>query len=295
MVGLPVLPQRSVPGGGSVERTTTAYGGGVVTSLGFGRTGAQIQAGLLRGRTVSRVIGDSGDSIDELVGDRGEVREAADTVGGRTVDALIVSIGINDVGFSTLVTDSVLAASGQKRKKRIEELREKIRTLVPEHLDQLRAEVDAMLQPRRVLVTSYPVNVFQELADGKEPCEVLGSKYLVAPATLTGLDLDRSDAFDLTAAGLELSTMLRQKAERFGWLFVDGIRQRFEGHEHCPTPGRRYFVRAEESCLNQGDFEGMLHPNQAGQNVTRDCIAVVLEPGLFDEHWAEPMLHSMMV
>lgn len=289
------LAYRSNRSGQSLASAKVEQGTDVVTFLGFGRTGAQIEAGLFRGRTVSRVLGRGGDSIDEWVGDRGEVEEAADKLDGRRVDELIVTIGINDVGFSTLVTDSVLMASGQKRKERIDKLRERIRTAVPDNLDRLKAEVDARLKPHRVLLTGYPVAVFQEIADGAKPCKVLGSTYLVSPATpLKGLDLDQSDAIDLTAAGLELNEVLQRKAEQFGWLFVDGIRQRFKGHGYCASPSRRFFVRTEDSCLNRGDFEGMLHPKKAGHEVTRDCIAEVLGPQLFDESWAEPVLHTMM-
>lgn len=98
---------------------------------------------------------------------RGEVQETADTVAGRDVDALIITIGINDVGFSSLVSRATLHASGEKRKQRIAGLRNRIRPRSPGDLDRLKAEIDDKLHPRRVLLTSYSVNVFKEIADGK--------------------------------------------------------------------------------------------------------------------------------
>jgi hypothetical protein len=147
------------------------------------------------------------------------------------------------------------------------------------------------LNPGRVFITEYPIGIFKEIAEGAEPCGVLGST-VPNPGTLEGLDLDGSDAIDLGNLGILLNAMLREKARSFGWAYVDGIEHAFDGHGYCSN--RPYFVSAEESCLNQGDFEGMLHPNASGHKATGECIAQALLRGLVDRAWLGPAMHMTM-
>ena len=103
-----------------------------------------------------------------------------------------------------------------------------------------------------------------------------------------------SDAIDLERLGVLLNAKLSEKARDFGWVFVSGIAQGCDGHGYCAK--RPYFVSAEESCLNQGDFEGMLHPNSFGHAVARDAIAQALHKNLLahEPHWLEPVMKIMM-
>jgi hypothetical protein len=145
-----------------------------------------------------------------------------------------------------------------------------------------------------VFITQYPVGIFDDIARGAKPCGVLGSSF-PNPATgtdLEGLDLDEADARDFAEVGALLNQKIREKADEFGWHLVDGIPGAFEGHEYCSA--RPYFVSAEESCLRQSDFEGMLHPNANGHRVTRDRIAAVMSKELVHRTlWLEAALHAL--
>lgn len=268
-----------------------------ITFLGFGRTGSEVDRGLLGPRTFDQVLGEKDVSFDHWVNDRGQIAEARDTVQGRRVDVLIVTVGINDLGFSGLVTRAILKASGEKRRERVEGARRRVASDFPDSLDRLRKAIDDELAPRHVVITEYPVNIFKEIADGtKDPCGVLAS-VVPNPATgtdLEGLNLDRSDASDFTEVGALLNAKIREKAHEFGWELVDGIERGFEGHGYCAD--KPFFVSAEESCLRQGDFEGMLHPNASGQAVARDNISAVLRRQLVapSEQWLSSLLHVMM-
>ncbi len=243
-----------------------------ITFLAFGRSGSEVGNGLLGPRTIDGIIGAS-TPIDGWTQNRGQVQEAQDTVAGRNVDAVIISIGINDLGFTSLVTNSILEASGEERNERIAGAGQKIAVELPAELDQLKKVIDLQLSPRKVFITEYPVGVFKEIAEGATPCGVLGSS-VPNPVTGKGFNLDQSDAIDLENLGLKLNTKLSEKADEFGWVFVSGIAQACDGHGYCAK--QSYFVSAEESCLNQGDFEGMLHPNSLGHAATRDAIAQAL-------------------
>lgn len=264
-----------------------------ITFLPFGRTGSEIDSGLLGPRTVGQLLTDRNDSIDVWINNMGQIAEAKKTVGMRHIDALIITIGVNDLGFSTLVTNSILKASGEKRKNRIRGARNKVANIFPAQLDELKKVIESELRPGKVFITEYPVGIFQEIADGAKPCGILGST-VPNLATMEGFNLDQSDAQDLGEVGQELNNKIREKAQEFGWVLITGIAAGFKSHGYCAR--KTYFVSAEESCLNQGDFEGMLHPNARGHELTRDCIAEALRTELFTqkESWLEPVLHLMM-
>lgn len=273
----------------ALERDSPA-GADRVTFLSFARSGSDVPNGLLGPRTVEDGLG-TVRSVDGWAGDRGQVAEAAATVAGRRIDVLLISIGINDIDFSSLVARAILKASGEKRKQRVAGARRRLLDDYPRHLEQLKAAIDRDLRPRHVLVTEYPVNVFQEIADGAKPCGVLGT-YLPNPLTGKGLDLDRADARDYGELGHLLNLTIREQARRFGWTVVDGIADGFAGHGYCADDS--YFVSAEQSCVGQRDFEGMLHPNHSGHAVVQDRIAAALFDRMFVGDWLEPVLHVAM-
>jgi hypothetical protein len=271
-----------------IEREN-AFAADRVTFLNLGRSGAEIVDGLLGPRTAVDAL-DRPIPIDAWISNQGQVAEASATVRGRQIDALLISVGINDVGFSSLVQRSILKASGEKRRQRIAGARNRVLTRYPAELDLLKQAIDRDLRPRHVFVTEYPVGIFQEIADGAEPCGILGSD-IPSPASGTGLDLDRADARDLTEVGRLLNRVIRDKTEEFGWTLIDGIERAFDGHGYCArTP---YFVSAEESCLRQGDFEGMLHPNAEGHAVVRDLVAPAVRHRMLEADWLVPVLHAI--
>ena len=167
------------------------------------------------------------------------------------------------------MTDAILTASGEDRRERVRKAKHRVANEFPANLDELRAAVERDLKPRSVYITEYPVGVFNEIADGADPCGILGSSIL-SPASGTGFDLDANDAADYGEIGRQLNAMIRRKANEFGWILVDGIESGFDGHGYCAS--RSFFVSAEQSCLNQGDFEGMLHPNRLGHTVARAIV-----------------------
>ncbi|MGF7037692.1 hypothetical protein M2273_000926 [Mucilaginibacter lappiensis] len=284
----------------AARQIETAMSNRCVTFLSFARTGSEIKDGLLGPRMVNpNAFGtESLDniSLDGWIGNKGQIQEAIDTVKNRPVDALIISIGVNDLGFSSLTSDSILWETGEKRKDRVATTEKKIMDDFPRNLQLLKDTIDNQLRPGKIFITEYPVGVYKEI-ETQGPCGVLGVKD--RPILGKGfLDLDTSDAKALGALGIKLNNKIREKAEEFGWILVDGIASGFDGHGYCSK--NSFFVFAEESCLKQGDFEGMLHPNELGHEVARDCIAKVLQRELFTReapgqaNWLEPVLHVMM-
>src|SRR5437763_534947 len=138
---------------------------------------------------------------------RGQSVEARATVAGRPIDALLVSIGVNDLGFSSLVTESILWKSGERRTERINQARQHLDEM-PRHLADLARTIGEQLSPAVTLVTEYPVGVFAELETGK-PCGILGSR--------TGFDLDQDEARAMHDLGRRLNRTLRAAAHQPDW------------------------------------------------------------------------------
>ncbi len=246
-----------------------------ITFLSFARSGSRIDKGLLAGRTGKR---------DEWIGRIGQIEEARRTLAGRKVDALLISIGGNDVGFSDLrdlVTgdffgddqgnlDSFVAsklafvkgtAAGQDNlRNRFNRLRSAVKVLDPAH----------------VIVTGYPVDLFSKVVGGKV---VTSGGCGVFQNDLLDLDITLQDAQGLRTIGTALNAALAAICAEFGWTFID-VTAAFAGHGYCASG--TFFVGHEESCKTQGDLDGVLHPNRAGIKVYADKTASVLRDKLFN-------------
>ncbi|MHA7207930.1 GDSL-type esterase/lipase family protein [Arthrobacter sp. MDT1-65] len=271
-----------------------------ITFLNFARSGADLRHGVLD----ERIFNPDSDRIhlDRWIGSRGQIQEAKETVGDRQVDAVIVTAGINDLQFSSQVTDAILYESGEKRTARIAKATRIVETELPKDFARLREAIRREINPRMVFVTEYPVGVFDELKNGN-PCGILGSEV--------GFNLDRDEANAMGVLGRNLNSTLRKLADESGWIFISGIEEGFQNHGYCGKES--YFIGAEESCLKQGDFEGTLHPNAKGHAVARDCIIssvkqilttrpvvgmdavlhVMLQPKASSPQWLESVLHVM--
>jgi lysophospholipase L1-like esterase len=231
--------------------------GTVVTFLGFGRTGADINDGLLGPRT------DKGQSIDDWANHRGEVGEVAAVLGQRRIDALIIQIGVNDMKVSATLTDLVendFTLKGDddaatKARKNAEATALKRLADLPNRFKNLAAAL-ATLNVGQVYLVEYPTALFDG-ANGKPQhgCEVFDGPRL---------DLSKRDAELVKSLAHQLNGELANAATTYGWIFVTGVESRFQSHGYCRDGDDRWFRTCEESLIMQGDTEGTIHPNVTG-------------------------------
>lgn len=190
-----------------------------------------------------------------------QVDQLVSQVGGREVDALTISIGANDVGFSTLVQLCFVHPScdtdtpGSARRLFDQRLAQ-----LPAAYDRLAAALVARgIGPGRVHLTTY----FDAMRDeAGAPCdqEVL-EENLDLP--LVGISADEAAwASDdliprLNAAG-------SAAAARHGWRHVTGVAEDFRTHGYCSSSG--WVTQLSESQFQQGDINGTLHPNRTGHD-----------------------------
>ncbi|MBI4601387.1 MAG: hypothetical protein HY721_05420 [Planctomycetes bacterium] len=223
--------------------------------------------------------------------------ELKDLVGGREVDALLISIGGNDVQFGPMIEKCALQRACQS-------------SSVPEEIQKsLIASICGPLGPfapdctsaitgfaagdQAKIVTESAADLFE----GMLP--LLGGSYdklaCKLGEELPNLSADRVYMTEYPSAGTgsdgsycspslgplnfpgissgewawavgdmsaRLNGTIAQKAEEHGWNFVDGVFEAFEGHGYCALDN--WINRLENSILTQGDIPGTMHPNEAG-------------------------------
>ncbi|MDX1616163.1 MAG: hypothetical protein R3300_17760 [Candidatus Promineifilaceae bacterium] len=243
--------------------------GAIITFLNFSRSGSSVEQGLLNPRPQ--------DEWTEL----GQIEELKQTVGERPIDALLISVGGNDIEFSDRLIDLirddlVLAGAGDglvgddemNRRQEVAEARRKLQEL-PERMNRL-AEAIEPLEAKQVYLVEYPTAQFDSINENGDVVVSSGCGIFDGP----DMDIDGRDAQAIKESGRRLNQTLSQAAHRHGWIMVGGIAEAFAGHGLCsPEP---YFISAEESCRTQGDFKGTLHPNRQGHRVYGGCIRKAL-------------------
>jgi lysophospholipase L1-like esterase len=255
------------------------------------------------GRAV--LLGCSGATVDEgLLGpyagiepdgtvERAQVEVLADLARGRSVDAVLVSIGANDVGFSRIVQFCILNLGGPCWEDRFDPEPGEAGPRVPleEHVPQaiaalaqgyrrLHRAISAAVPDERVIVVEY----FDPTGGaGGEDCEMF-----FGGVTRTESRWAREHILG------PLNRQIRESAEDFGWRYVDGVDERFREHGLCAGP-ERWVVTARESIFDLGiplggspfdpqthrellaSYKGTLHPNPEGHQATAELIFPVLE------------------
>jgi len=262
--------------------------GTVVTLLTFARTGATVINGLLKPRSDEDRGGNETSWVNQN-GKIGQLEEVRRTVGKRRIDALIISIGGNDLGFSGRVRDMVTGDSSwiifdeddekarAKINKSIDEmlgpdLKSGILTKTGGHFDQLKAQIDK-LNVSNVFLVGYPTGFFDDnVKDGNNEFELKSCEVF---KSVVDLDLDDAD-MRLFRRGAQVlnKTLGTVITPRYNWHFID-VTEGFLGHGYCAKPGR-FFVHCEESLMIQGNIDGMLHPNVQGHKIYESEVQKVL-------------------
>jgi len=222
---------------------------------------------------------------DDFIG-MGQVEEAVRAVGGRRIDALLINIGGNDAGFSGVLEnllreDNVFTANKQSDPDAVKDNLDRLIGVglpLGEHgqiendLEALRGLVVRNLNPRAVYLSGYPVALFDVTeVDATDPSRRVIGFQACGLFQARGLKIDQLDYELIVHYGTELNALLKHKAHDFTiiedaapWLFID-VAADFVGRGYCDR--NSLWVGAESSCLQQGDFDGTMHPNRDGHGL----------------------------
>ena len=280
-----------------------------VTLLFTARTGAAIEEGLL---------GPHPGSESENPPEVPQIDAVAAMLGceptndgprcNRTIDALTISIGGNDVGFNVVIGGLVVAdpdlafrLAYNIAKNEIFRVAEKGIQELPAKYEALDQAIRSRLDVDRIYLVAYPSTV----GAGDDLCEI------AAEDLVPGLEADREEILEAVERVLEpLGRAMATAAAEHGWVFVDSHLDDFATHGYCGTdpypatayPGNpfpqpvtvpadsemRWFRRADESALIQGASgsafrpadlatSGTLHPNEYGHQSIRDELLANLD------------------
>jgi lysophospholipase L1-like esterase len=197
----------------------------------------------------------------------------------RKIDAVLISIGANDVHFSDVIKQcnpikGLLrsrpcflrkATLDGKRYATLEQGIADAVSKLPAHYALLHAAM-AGIPPSRIYLMQYydPTRA----ANGLTCPKILGigSKILDEARKLVLEPLNR--------IGQEV-------AELYGWHYITGIRHLFDRHGYCVKGSQGWVVKGGSSLLNETSVDGTLHPNAEGHREIAKLIATALLPALY--------------
>lgn len=244
----------------------------MTTFVTFARSGSTIDNGLLSPMEFNDWI------------DIGQVEEMKQTLGDRPIDALILSVGGNDVGYTShlmdLIKDDFIWVGGvnsakENREQEQREAKQRLENL-SEHFAELADALEGV-ERRHTFILEYPKAHFDKLDEAGEPYAAAGCDIF----NEVMLDIEQEDAEMIKKVGQQLNQVIRNAAERYGWTFIDGVVEGFAGHGYCSDDP--YFIRATESCRTQGNYDGTMHPNTKGHDVYAEVIERALRQHLLDQ------------
>ena len=229
-----------------------------VTFVSVANSGAQINKGLL-GPMVSNV-----DSTYTLPSQVDEVRQI---VGTHPIDVLTVSIGGNDIGFSTRLTELASTAVGKTTLSHIQTQLNTDLAVLPQRYAALGQAIRG-LAPGKVLITEYP-----------DPTRNQQGHY--APVRFAGIAA--ISKANVQFANQKILTPLNQAidtaAAANGWTAVGGLDAAFRTHGYSST--RSWFQSVGNSLKYEATTIGAFHPNMKGQQaIANRLLAVYNQPVL---------------
>ena len=275
-----------------------------VTFVPLGCSGATVDMGLLG--TYDGIEPDRQHSLE-----RPQASVVSALRGGREIDAVLVSVGANDVYFGKIVQfcASVPDCKNQRFDPRHPRRRgsdadptldEAISTALKRletAYDELNAALTKQIPRSRIIVVSYfdpTIGVTDPLAFCKVNLHI-GS---IQPS-------ESEWAHERVLQRLNM--LLAAKANALGWTLVDGVAEAFAGHGICARPRREVWVRTPAASFFKQDarvafasIAGTLHPNGPGHRAISRSIgpelaavlrtAVPKDPGRGndgedDNHW----------
>jgi hypothetical protein len=224
-----------------------------------------------------------------------EIADLLDTASPNEIDAALISIGGNDIGFGSIVIDMMMRKglpSAEARIEREEKIR-KLSTAFPKLFDQL----EQKLNPANVYLMSYPDPTRLTLpADDKAAygyCSCNAGGFL----NIAGIDkafcMDaKENEYASNDIVLRLNRELAAAAGKHGWYFVHGLKtdpflrdasaddlsrkvahalREFDTHPWCATDDQRWMRTLADSVHLQAKIpgnpilsSGAMHPSANG-------------------------------
>ncbi len=238
-----------------------------------------------------------------------QIDQMVAAVGGAEVDALLVSIGANDIRFSEVVKECIVSSPLDprpcNRSATATNVAARLATL-PARYDQLASRLDQVgIHPGSVFIAEYFDPTVSDLglpdlkciAESEEVGDLAGDlaeaaafvssaapqpvvqkiatavEYgagVVSALLDGGLVTDDETAWARANVVAPLNAAVQSAATAHGWHYVGGIATKFDGHGYCASDP--WVVGLGESVNRQHDVDGAFHPNAAGHRAIGKAI-----------------------
>jgi hypothetical protein len=206
---------------------------------------------------------------------------------GATVDALMISIGANDIGFQSIVKFCALKDRCLTNRSFRPAVEWAARQHVPvptldayvtrriaelgQDYDRVDARIPSEIDRGHVLIVEY----FDPTRwPAGTQCPVIDERLINHPEE--GLVTTAESRWAHDHVLIPLNDAIHAAAQRNGWTVVDGVDEAFDGHGICAPKPERWVRTLNESLAMQHDIRGTLHPNEAGHRATAVLIRVKL-------------------
>jgi hypothetical protein len=190
-------------------------------------------------------------------------RARPSTSGRPGVDAVLVSVGANDVQFSSIVKSC--SAPGDCRRGHERQVFADLGRLRGNY-DRLGSRLNGSLAGAPVVITEY----FDPTRDER------GAFCRQSVAFTT----QGEARWAYEALLRPLNAEVAAASVRNGWRYVGGIATDFEHHGYCADKAERWVRRLSGSLFAQGDLLGTLHPSFEGHLAIAQRVAVSLGKAL---------------
>ena len=247
-----------------------------VTFVSLACSGADVGKGLLGPYAGAQPPAGSGplpaqvDVLGGLVGSPGRPGRA----GPRRIDALLLQIGLNDLGFSDILHACATELNLTSRcfpdaafDAGLARLRDEYRRVA--------STLSQRFPGAEVYTADYPGDVF---AGGG--CGALGR---------LGVGITASEGSAIAAGGRRLTAEIRRAAVDAGWNYVGGLTELFSPHAYCSS--NPWFTTFEQSYAQQGNDQGTAHPNPDGYR----AFAAKLGEAVVVDHETRPAYEVRLV
>ena len=175
----------------------------------------------------------------------------------RHVDAIFLSIGINDLSFSDIAVACANPLNGScLDDSALQQGIEKGLTQISTGLDAFAAQLTGPFAGTEVYLMQYPDDPFDSERGG-HGCGVLRR-------------IDKREAAWMHSVGVRLDSNLKGMALRNRFYPVEGVAKAFRGHGYCAS--NSYFRGVVRSFLTQHNKDGTLHPNLGGHYALAERI-----------------------
>lgn len=195
------------------------------------------------------------------------------------IDALMIGIGGNDIGFGGIVAACAeIFVQGKECHQRpavLERVRQGLADL-PGRYVKLDEKLRSTLTFSAAYLTEYQNPLFN--ANG-QICDELIFRNPDGGHSIDGRVSNAEAAWANSAVVASLNQAVHTAARRHGWTIVDGIVDEGIPHGYCADD--HWVTRYEESRFRiQGDKYGTMHPNRSGQELYARHLVRTIGPDL---------------